>query len=234
MTAPLAIFIVFALDLREQSEITTGTEKLPEWTQSRMYTVVARPPHAADIEQIRQMTRTLLEERFALKFHKELKEGVVNRLILIRPGILGPQIKPHDPTKVCAAASSDAPTPETTASGALHCGSTMKRLPGGLLHLGLVDVTMAEASKTLTGIGAATGGLVSRPTIDGTGLSGPYDIDLEFRIEVVAAGAEASTDDSGGPTFANALERQLGMKMEKAATAVTYVHIDNISEPPPQ
>lgn len=235
MTAPTAAFLVFALNLTEAGEINAAMSKLPDWTKSRMYTIVARPEGSPSLDEIRAMMRTLLEERFSLKEHEDNKEMAVNKLVLIKPGVLGQRIKHHAAEETCAAQTGGvlfgkAPEPGTHETP--KCGLTFYRLPGGVLHLSLVDVTMADASKLMGGVAGTAGGLASRPTIDGTELTGNYDLSLEFQPEMggpaTAAGAE---DVGGGPTLTKALEKQLGMKLEKSAATVRVVTIDTVAEP---
>ena len=235
MTAPAAAFLVFALNLTEAGEINAAVSKLPDWTKSRMYTIVARPEGSPGLDEIRAMMRTLLEERFALKEHEDNKEMAVNKLVLIKPGVPGPQIKHHVAEETCVPQAGGmlfgkAPEPGTHETP--KCGLTLYRLPGGVLHLSLVDVTMADASKLIGGVAGTAGGLASRSTIDGTELTGNYDMSLEFQPEIGGLGtAPGAEDTGGGPTLTKALEKQLGMKLDKSAAAVRVVTIDSIAEP---
>ena len=72
--------------------------------------------------------------------------------------------------------------------------------------------------------------MASRPTIDGTGLSGTYDLTLEFYAPTNDA---ESSEDAGGPTLTGALEQQLGMRLEKGTGTVRKIVIDHIAEPTP-
>lgn len=235
MTAPVVAFLSFALNISEVGQMNPTMDKLPDWTGSRMYTIVARPEGSPNLEEVRAMTRTLLMERFALKTHEDSKEMAVNKLVLIKPGVLGPQIKSHAAGETCVPQTGGvrfSKAPEPGSHETPKCGLTLYRLPDGIFHLGLVDVPMVDASKLIGGVGGMAGGLAMRSTVDGTGLTGTFDLSLEFHPEIGGPSATPGAEDTGGgPTLTKALEKQLGMRLEKSTDAVRVITIDNIAEP---
>ncbi len=79
--------------------------------------------------------------------------------------------------------------------------------------------------------GPATG--VDRPTFDRTGLSGTFDIDLEFS-PVIPPGVPPPpglTPDPDGPVFFQALQDQLGLKLEPQTGPVDVLVIDHVEKP---
>lgn len=234
MTAPVLLYIVFAYDIKELSDVSGAMDKLPEWTKSRRFTIVARADGDPTLDQLREMMRTLLAERFALKLHDDREDGPLYRLVLIKPGILGPKIKPHPAGEACVKqpANEMGNTPDAAKPQALHCGVSFYRMPGNMIHIGMVDATPDDLGKILGDAqrlsGFASGGLASRPTVDATGLSGTYDLTLEFHAGMDAA---EGSDDAGGPTLVGALEQQLGMRLEKGTGTVRKIVIDHIAEP---
>jgi len=65
-----------------------------------------------------------------------------------------------------------------------------------------------------------------RPVIDATGLVGFYDVDLTYSPELNAASAESS------PALAQALQEQLGLKLEKREVQVEVLVIDRADKVP--
>ncbi len=65
-----------------------------------------------------------------------------------------------------------------------------------------------------------------RPVIDATGLSGLYDIDLTYSPELNVAAAESS------PALAQALQEQLGLKLEKRDIQVELLVVDRADKVP--
>ncbi|HUA62129.1 MAG TPA: TIGR03435 family protein, partial [Verrucomicrobiae bacterium] len=74
------------------------------------------------------------------------------------------------------------------------------------------------------------------PVVDRTGLKGVYDYDLDTARPTPAAsaptdGAIAEAADPG-PDFATALERQLGLRLEKKKVSVDIIVVDQIARTP--
>ncbi len=110
MTGPLAPFIMFAYNIQDEVEARAMRARLPEWAQHETFTIVARSPQdAPTMEEIRLMMRTLLEDRFDLKAHRETHAGAVHTLVIAKAGATGPGLKAHDPTQVCVQKVSNPP-----------------------------------------------------------------------------------------------------------------------------
>jgi uncharacterized protein (TIGR03435 family) len=68
----------------------------PTWVKSDHYDIAAKAEGESPItkDELRQMLRSLLADRFQLKFHRETRETPVYELVL---GKGGPKLKPPDP-----------------------------------------------------------------------------------------------------------------------------------------
>ncbi len=88
---------------------------------------------------------------------------------------------------------------------------------------------------------------LDRPVRDMTGLSGTYDITLDFvadpaimqaRMAAMGGGPapamapEAATQESGGPTLFSALTEQLGLRLEARKGPVDLLVIDSVQKIP--
>ena len=69
---------------------------------------------------------------------------------------------------------------------------------------------------------------VERPVVDQTGLSGRFDIDLEWSI--VTSAAPSNPD---AVTVFTALQEQLGLKLEPSRGPVDVLVIDSVERPTP-
>jgi uncharacterized protein (TIGR03435 family) len=74
-----------------------------------------------------------------------------------------------------------------------------------------------------------------RPLIDKTGLTGLYDVDLQFDMAsgappTNAAGGPAASEP-GIPSVLTALQEQLGLKLESAKAQLEVLVIDSIQKP---
>ena len=232
MAAPASMLIGYAYHM-QMSETSDAFRKQPDWVRSRIYTITFRAAGEPTRDQVREMMRTMLTERFGLQIHEFTREGTVNRLVMSKPGVLGPNIKPHPEGASCSTqeGASVGKAPDASTPPVVHCGFTWYNLPGMVLHVGLTDTTITDAARSLAGIGVEE--LETRPLVDATGLTGKYDLTLEFRPDSGRPFIDPEADDGGVPTAIRALKEQLGMRVESGPGPVRMVTIDHISEPTP-
>ena len=78
-------------------------------------------------------------------------------------------------------------------------------------------------------------GYVDRQVIDKTGLSGTFDLHLEFAIDQATAPAfqafANASDPSGGVSIFTAIQEQLGLKLESARAPGDFIVIDQVERP---
>jgi uncharacterized protein (TIGR03435 family) len=236
MTSALPPLITFAYNVQDEVEARAMRARLPEWARNQKFTIVARSPQdAPTIEQIRLMMRSLLEDRFALKAHRETHTGTVNSLIVARPGATGPGLKPHDPSRPCVQRASNGPPPTSEPGGPapVFCGLELHQA-AGVFHVSMVDVALPEACTLFGGLAGVLGGRSMDQVVDGTGLTGKWDITMEFVPQRDETAPNASPDDTpGGPNFSNALEKQLGLRLKKTNGQVEDLMVNHIAQPTP-
>ena len=228
MTAPVAYVIAYAYHM-QMSEFSFTLSKQPDWVRTRNYTFTFRAEGEPTRDQVREMMRTMLADRFGLQVHEFTREGTVNRLVLSKSGVLGPNIKPHPEGAKCSTqeSASVGKAPDASAPPMANCGISWY-----YLHAALTDYTIADAVRALVGIGGSSG-LDTRPIVDATGITGKYDLTLEFRYESDSSPIEPDADDGGVPTLIRALKEQLGIRVQAGPGPVRMVSIDHISEPTP-
>ena len=96
---PLLTYIQFAYKIRfspQQRESMFSRGRLPKWIYADRYAIEAKATTRATKDQMRLMMQSLLAERFHLAAHLETQETAVLALRLVRPGILGPKLRPHN------------------------------------------------------------------------------------------------------------------------------------------
>lgn len=185
----------------------------PRWIDTDRYDIVATAPGNPGLDQMYgPMTRALLEDRFRLKLHDEVRKSpVYNLTVLKQPAKL-------KPIQDGSCVPIDLKTVLRSPSPADYCGRNSVTKGDTTVFDGH-GVTITEF------IGRALRTL-DRPVIDLTELTGRFDIHLEF----------ASTDslDSGeasAPSVFTAIEEQLGLKLS-AVTGPVKVHIiDQVERP---
>jgi len=72
----------------------------------------------------------------------------------------------------------------------------------------------------------------NRPILDRTGLTGRFDVALEFSPEGKRSSPSSGNvqPESRGPTFAQALKEQLGVKLEPQTAPVDMLVIDYVAQ----
>lgn len=171
---------------------------------------VETTPDATD-EQVRQMFRALLADRFKMTAHRVTKDLDTFALTLARSGLKLKEAKEGDPPP---------PMPEwfakmqpTAFDGKLQA----TREGRGVGALTGRRVTMADFARTL-------GQVLRASVIDDTGLTGKYYFSLKYAPENDQA-------DSDLPPLATALQ-DLGLRLEKRKGPVELLVVDHMEKTP--
>src|ERR1035437_8082041 len=81
---PFGYLMFFAYDLRSTPLRRGASEQLPQWARDEWYAVEARADGNPSREDVRQMVRSLLEERFKFAAHSGTHDGQVNALMVAK------------------------------------------------------------------------------------------------------------------------------------------------------
>jgi uncharacterized protein (TIGR03435 family) len=205
LNAPDAHFLAIvglAFEIR-QSQIVGA----PAWLGTDRYAILGRAEGKPEWEQIQLMIRTMLEERLGLVAHLEKREVQGYRLVVARPGQLGPSLRP----------------------GA-DCAPRAER-PGGPCRIeyngpSVVGRGQATASLART-LESRAGGIV----IDQTGLAGIFDYELKYTPEFERNAATQTPPSTDAPNIFTAVQEQLGLRLEPARVPSEVLVIDKVSRP---
>jgi uncharacterized protein (TIGR03435 family) len=210
-------------------------DNVPPWVSETRIDIVAKADPSASIQQLRAMLQPLIVERFKLAFHHEQRDRDVYALVVVKPGTLGPNLKPG----VDCAARADVPRNTLTPQAAGE-PQTCGILPGGP---GRIVAKGLRINGLVALLSLAAGALGSRQVIDQTGLAGGYDIALTYTPEALSAAALAQRQggapamaagvDPNGPNLFQALQDQLGLKLESRKLPLDIMVIDHIEPPIP-
>lgn len=173
----------------------------PRWLDSEYYDIVAKSsddPAAKNPGRV-EMLRSLLVSWFALSFHYESRESSYYELV--RGGNkIGPGL-------VAAIDGSCTNAGEENRCNSLHVG------PGEIYAAAISVQALVETFARLTG----------RVVVDGTGLSGSYNVKLEW--------ASDERPDIAGPSIFTAVQEQLGLRLESRKGPVAILAIDSAEKP---
>jgi uncharacterized protein (TIGR03435 family) len=232
---PLVVYIYFAYGMHVTQDAPLR-KSLPAWAMEDRFDIQAKTDKLdATKADFRLMMQSLLEDRFKLKIHKETRDGKVYALVLARPGMTGPRLRPHmEDDKTCtnellplvAKSSGAKMPPEATGGFPLTCGGVVpvesEAVPGKLMQGGR-NLTMQYIAENLPGAAR-----LDHPVVDKTGLSGRYDFTLDFAPDP-APGADPVDDPR--PLFRDALAQQMGLKLELQEGSYEVWVVDGVEHP---
>jgi uncharacterized protein (TIGR03435 family) len=231
---PLVSYVFFAFKITGDQAASVQSQ-LPGWVMTDRFDIEAKTdgdPKKDTKDQMRVMMQSLLAERFKLNARYETKEVPVFAMTLAKPGKLGPQMRQHPEGVECSTAVSA----ETDLAGVATvdggypktCGGFTGLVPSqrGRLRVGARNVTMDFIGKHLLS------NFLNRPVIDHTGLSGTFDIVMEFVPEQNGPpNPDSQPLDTTGPTFLQALSEQVGLKAESTKGPADVLVINHIEHP---
>jgi uncharacterized protein (TIGR03435 family) len=187
------------------SDTITPINGGPSWIHSAFYEINARAEGNPGVAMMRgPMMRALLEKYFRLRIHRQTTEGPVYFLSVARGG---PKLNAFTEGS-CTPYSSPPPPLQP---GQEYCRSLIRLSPPSVE---LQGATLDEFSKLLLPV-------LDRPVINKTGITGQFDIHVEF--------SRKGTD--ADPTGLAALQQQLGLRLELAKGPVEMFVIDHIEKP---
>ena len=212
---PLIVYLRFAFKLG-----ANDLPDLPAWVYTDRFDIEARSTANPTKDQMRLMMQSLLVDRFRMKTHIARQTRPVFELTLANRERTGPQLRPHPKDDACVALGSGPSIACGTA------GPAPARLGGNgrLVGRGVSVARLAALfSNTFTG--------VDRPVVDRTGLTGTFDFDVEWCLPIDSAPAPGAPVEICEPTFRQAIEDQLGLRMKRSTGPIDVRVIDHIERP---
>ena len=208
----------------QQFQVSKG----PGWIDSDRFDVQGKAEDPkADFDQLRLMLRSMFEDRFNLKIHREMKESSVYALV---PGKGGPTIE----------LSGDQASPDI--NGPAPQGAGPNR---GAIRMGAG--TIVGNGVTLSLFARMLSQRLDRPVVDRTNLTGRFNILLQWAPSEAEnpfdSGGNQLPDtiidmrggsvmvDPSGPSIFSAIQQQMGLRLESAKAPVEFLVIDHVDKP---
>jgi uncharacterized protein (TIGR03435 family) len=193
----------------------------PGWMADDQWTIegkVADGDTAAGPEITALRLQSLLEDRFALKLHREMREQSVYALVVDKGGLKMSSVDPP--------ASGQGPPPAAPRPGP---GGTLPAnfmpVPGGIMA---VPGVILASAVTMTQIANTLNRAVDRPIVDRTAVKGYFNMRLQFAPD---PGTPAATTDTLGPSIFTAVQEQLGLRLEPSRNPMEVLVIDSVQKP---
>ena len=180
------------------------TELTTDPRQVRRFVIIAKVPEDSTKEQVPLMLQNLLEDRFKLQVHREMRQTQVYSLEV----------------------SANGHKLNTTVGDGRSAPGCVRAIGAGEDYSAAADcyaITMAQLAKQLPALAPAY--FREGPVIDRTGLTEAYDVRLEWRL---VAEIEAGV---AGPTIFTAVKK-LGLDMDKKRESAEMLIIDHCEQLP--
>ena len=205
---------------------------MPDWTRTTRYDIAASyPPGLRPNEQeLKAMLQGLLADRFKLVAHHETRELPAYALTMAnKDRKLGPQMS-----------SSSVDCVKWLADGRpqIAAGPPSAIAPGGMRPECLLIANrrgiLTAGTKPIKELAVALQSFVGRPVVDQTGLSGNFNMDMQWTPSASDASAPAGPPAADiGVSIFTALQEQLGLKLESTKASFDVLVVDHIERPIP-
>jgi uncharacterized protein (TIGR03435 family) len=225
---PLRFLINFGWGLNPGNQ--EGIANAPKWLDTKQFDITAKAGanvrvdkfssgNLINYEDLRNMMRAMITERFQMKWHMEDRPVTAYTLVAANPK-LKPTTDPTERTKCKEGPGPDGKDPRIA-------NPILNRL------ITCQNMTIAQIGDELQHV---ANGYIYNTVIDGTGLKGSYDFTLSFssadKILPTAGDATNSSDPNGAVSVFDAVNKQLGLKLEKTKRPYPVLVIDHIEETP--
>ncbi len=192
---------------------------VPKWAMgnnSHNVTIMAKAPTgvATDRENLNLMLRALLTERYKLAVHFEDRPMDAYTLVAVKP-----KLTKADPSH----------RTECTRQTEIHPGQ------GAVIQLDCKNTTMAQFAEQIPAYWVT----IRYAVLDGTGIEGAWDFSVHFDTfsmrpggGATAAADGAASDPTGSISFVDAIQRELGLKLEMHKRPEPVLVIDHMEEYP--
>jgi len=201
----------------------------PSWLEMNRFDILAKLPANPTPETQRLMLQSLLAARFNLVVHKDSRPFPNYALTVGKK----PQLKAAEGTEETGCKIQTASGPPAEGGGRLmmmNASGTVTTIdlgPGFIIRYNCRNMTMAAFADGLRGMMGTS--LGSSRVLDETGLEGRWNFDLRFSLQFTGL----STPDAGERvSLAEAIDKQLGLKLEEKQIPTPVVVVDSVNEKP--
>ena len=192
----------------QDSQIVGG----PDWLTSDRFDIQSRANKEISWDETAAAVRAMLEDRFQLKTHSEMRQMPVYALTV---GKNGAKMKSVDAPPPFGPSNA----PPIPRGGAF---ASFKPLPGMIFR---GNGTVIGSAIQIEQLVSVLSSLLDRPVLDKTYLKGHFDLRLQFAPE---GGPAADPED---PSLFAAIQEQLGLRLESIKGPVEVVVIDSVQTP---
>lgn len=200
---PMNEFLKFAYNLPQDGRILGG----PAWFGTDGFDITGKAMPGTPDATLQIMLQNFLAKEFKLVVHQEQRPMDVYGLVVGKGG-----------SKLKNAAGSGRFDCKRRVGGGQDPAA--KGMANGQAEAVCTNATMADLATALPQLAP---GYVDHPVVDLTGLKGTYDLTLAWVSRVVI-------DESGGLTMFDAVDKQLGLKLEARKMPMPVIVVDHVEK----
>jgi uncharacterized protein (TIGR03435 family) len=228
----------------------------PDWMGSQQFDLSAKLPEGSTADQLPEMLRTLLEDRFGLAFHSERKEQPVNGLVVAKGGL---KVKPAGPDSgapawvaatesgsssrgfiggirfraISVQSTDDSPAGVFQSSSMGYVRRSYTGGLGGIVHYEAPNITF----EGLADLAVIAGMGLDPVAVDMTGMKGHYQVNFDVSAADALAAIVTGPRDAAAfqSAWLNALQdglKKLGLQLEPRRAPLETVVIDRLQKTP--
>jgi uncharacterized protein (TIGR03435 family) len=99
------------------------------------------------------------------------------------------------------------------------------------MNAGPVLVTWQSTAVTMEGLARTLYGMLGRPVVDQTGLTGRYDVELQYIRDMPPGIGPTAPTPPEGPALVDAIKEQLGLQLKAERVPTTVLIVESIQRP---
>jgi uncharacterized protein (TIGR03435 family) len=173
------------------------------------------PPSLQHMREARSALQSLLADRAKLVFHTETKDLSTYSLLVAGSGSkLQPTLSPE--------------TDEMKGPGPMRIGTKQMRMQMGgnqVYGIGAQGISTDDLAQQLSR-------QLGTPVVNKTGLKGRYDFNLHWNDAATGSSqTEVNSESASEPSLFNAIQDQLGLKLEPRKAPMEVLVIDHLEKP---
>lgn len=172
-----------------------------------------------DFDSVRIMLRALLRDRFKLALHEETRQLNGYALVAVKP-----KLTPADPDG--GVGCKEGPGPDGKDPRLTN--------PQARRLLTCLNMTVAEFADEVPNRAGDYFAQYPGRIVDATGLEGKYDFTVNFSPLAMATVAGGASDSGYGITLPDAIEKQLGLRLEPRKNPGLVLVVDHVEDKPTQ
>ncbi len=197
------------LDLIATAYAVTDSDTIlggPNWLERDRFDIAAKAPNGTSPDTLKLMMQQLLAERFKLAIHKDMRPMSGFALTVGKSG--KPKMKEATGEGSGCQGVPQAPQPNVVPLNIITCKG----------------MTMELFAQQIRGM---AGAYVTGPVTDLTGLKGYWDFDLKWTGRALLPRA-----GSDGITLFDAVDQQLGLKLDQQRVSAPVLVVDSVNQKP--